>query len=50
MENHDKKERISAENYTIEHIMPQNTKNSDVWKQEIGENRREVYEKYLHTI
>lgn len=50
IENHDKKERISADNYTIEHIMPQNTKNSDARKKEIWENRREVYEKYLHTI
>lgn len=50
IENHDKKERISAENYTIEHIMPQNTKNSDAWKKEIWDNWREVYEKYLHTI
>jgi predicted transport protein len=50
IENHDKKERISADNYTIEHIMPQNTKNSPEWKEELGENRKEVYEKYLHTI
>jgi uncharacterized protein with ParB-like and HNH nuclease domain len=50
IENHDKKERISADNYTIEHIMPQNTKNSPEWKEELGENRKDICDKYLHTI
>lgn len=50
LENHDKKEKILAENYTIEHIMPQSTKNNQVWQKEIWEDRKEVYDKYLHTI
>lgn len=50
IENHDKKERVSADNYTIEHIMPQNTPKSPEWKEELWGNRKDVYDKYLHTI
>jgi uncharacterized protein with ParB-like and HNH nuclease domain/predicted transport protein len=50
VENFNKKERISVENYTIEHILPQNPETSDEWKIELGENWEEVKEKYLHTI
>ena len=38
------------EDYTVEHIMPQNPDLSDEWKEELGENWQEVQEKYLHTI
>lgn len=50
IENYDKKEKVSVENYTIEHVMPQNPNLSDEWKKELGANWKEVQEKYLHTI
>lgn len=34
---------------TIEHIMPQNKENED-WKNMLGENYEDVYDKYLHTL
>jgi len=49
-ENHNRKELVNVESYTIEHIMPQNENLSDEWKQELGENWKEIHEKYLHTI
>lgn len=50
IENHKCKEKISVDNYTIEHIMPQNPELSSDWQKELGANWREIQEKYLHTI
>jgi predicted transport protein len=50
LENYDRKEFVNIESYTIEHIMPQNENLSYEWKQELGENWKEVHDKYLHTI
>src|SRR5690606_10087770 len=43
-------EPVNAENYTIEHILPQNQNTPIEWQQELGENWEKVKEKYLHTI
>ena len=51
LENHGNKQPIRRiEDYTVEHIMPQNPDLSDEWKEELGENWQEIQEKYLHTI
>jgi predicted transport protein len=50
MENFGKKELVSVENYTIEHILPQNPNLSDEWKKDLGENWEEIQSKYLHTL
>jgi len=50
LENFNRKEMVNAENYTIEHILPQNPDISDEWKEELGENWQEVKEKHLHTL
>lgn len=50
LENHNRKELANVESYTIEHIMPQNENLSDAWKQELGENWKEIRDKYLNTI
>lgn len=50
LENLDRKELVNAENYTIEHILPQNPNTPMKWQQELGENWEKVKEKYLHTI
>lgn len=44
------KELVNVEEYTIEHIMPQNSKLSKQWQTELGESWKEVQAKYLHTI
>ena len=48
LENHERKEPIRVEDYTIEHVMPQTL--SEEWQSELGESWREIHEKYLHTI
>ena len=50
LENHNRKESVNVEGYTIEHIMPQNIKNSKHWQDELGPDWEEVQGKYLHTI
>ncbi len=50
IENFGRKERVDVDEYTIEHILPQNENLSITWQQEIGPNWREVQETLLHTI
>lgn len=50
LENHGNKAPIIIENYTIEHIMPQNSNPRDEWKTMLGANWKEVQKTYLHTI
>ena len=48
IENSIGKEHVNTNEYTIEHIMPQNL--SKAWKQNLGSEYKQVHEKYLHTI
>ena len=50
LENHNRKELVNVESYTIEHVMPQNEKLPNGWKTELGDNWKDVHDKYLHTI
>lgn len=50
LENYGNKAPIIIENYTIEHIMPQNISLSPEWQQMLGAKWREVQKTYLHTI
>ena len=47
-ENYGSKEKALVDEYTIEHIMPQNV--TDEWKIALGKDWERVHEKYLHTI
>ncbi|AFH99224.1 hypothetical protein HPSH169_02630 [Helicobacter pylori Shi169] len=48
LENFDTKEPVNTEKCTIEHIMPQ--KLTEEWERDLGENFKEIHNKYLHTI
>ena len=50
LENFGNKAPICIENYTIEHIMPQNRNLSPEWQEMLGGNWKEVQKTYLHTI
>lgn len=49
-ENWGSKEKTNIQNYTIEHIMPQNPNLSEQWKHDLGENWEEIQKTYLHVI
>ena len=50
LENHNNKERVDVNACTIEHILPQNENLSQKWKQALGQEWKEIQEKYLHTL
>lgn len=50
LENFGRKEPVRVEDYTIEHILPQNPNLSAEWQEELGPKWREIQEQYLHTI
>ncbi len=49
LENHQRKERVNMDEYTIEHIMPQNPNLSEEWKNMLGDDWANIQETYLHT-
>lgn len=50
IENHDRREKVSLNEYSIEHILPQNKVISSVWQKELGHNRKDIYSKYVNSI
>ena len=49
-ENFGRKERVSVDEYTIEHIMPQNEELSASWQTALGSDWQHVHEAWLHTL
>ena len=49
-ENHGRKERVQVDDYTIEHILPQNENLPAAWKAALGANWSAVQERWLHTL
>ena len=50
LENFERKEKVTINEYSIEHIMPQNENLSLAWQKDLGKNYKDIQEKYLHTI
>lgn len=50
LENYDRKEHVLVEEYTIEHILPQNPDLSAAWKQALGAEWQRVQQQWLHTL
>ena len=50
LENHGRKERVPVDEYTIEHILPQNPDLPAAWKQALGNEWQRVQEQWLHTL
>lgn len=50
LENHGRKERVSVDEYTIEHIMPQNEKLSAEWQSDLGPKWRDIQKTWLHSL
>ena len=50
LENYQRKELVLVDEYTIEHIMPQNPSLSSEWQTALGEDWQRVQETWLHTL
>ncbi len=48
LENFDTEEPVNTQKCTTEHIMPQTL--TEEWEMDLGENFKEIHNKYLHTI
>jgi uncharacterized protein with ParB-like and HNH nuclease domain len=44
------KETVDIEQYTIEHVLPQNKNLSSKWQDELGDKWQQIQLRYLHTI
>lgn len=50
LENHGRKEPVPTEEYTIEHILPQNENLSKAWRDALGPGWKRIQETWLHTL
>ena len=50
LENHGRRERVLVDEYTIEHILPQNPKLSEEWQKALGPEWQQVQATWLHTL
>ena len=50
LENHDRKEPVPVDEYTIEHIMPQNPDLSQPWRDDLGSDWERIHAEMLHTL
>jgi uncharacterized protein with ParB-like and HNH nuclease domain/predicted transport protein len=49
-ENYERKERVAVDEYTIEHIMPQNEDLPASWKTALGPEWERIHQTWLHTL
>ena len=50
LENDGRKERVPVDEFTIEHILPQNENLSPKWRDELGPEWQRVQKIWLHTL
>lgn len=50
LENYGRKERVPVDEYTIEHILPQNENLSAAWQAALGQEWARIKETWLHTL
>lgn len=50
IENHGRRERVLVNDYTIEHILPQNPELSPKWRTALGPEWQRIQQTWLHTL
>jgi predicted transport protein len=50
LENHGRKERVVVDEFTIEHILPQNENLSPQWRDALGPEWQRIQQTWLHTL
>lgn len=50
LENYNRKERVIVDEYTIEHILPQNENLSIAWKEALGTEWERIHDTWLHSL
>lgn len=49
-ENYDRKERVEVDEYSVEHIMPQNENMPKAWRDALGPDWAAIRDRWLHTL
>lgn len=50
LENYGRKERVAVDEYTIEHILPQNENLPSKWREALGDEWQRIHQTWLHTL
>lgn len=50
LENYGRRERVAVDEYTIEHILPQNKNLSPKWREALGDDWQRIQQMWLHTL
>ena len=50
LENSDRKERVPVDEYTIEHVLPQNENLPATWREALGPDWQAIQQTWLHTL
>jgi uncharacterized protein with ParB-like and HNH nuclease domain/predicted transport protein len=50
LENYNRKERVPVDEYTIEHLLPQNENLSKDWREMLGPDWQRIQQEWLHTL
>lgn len=50
LENYGRKERVAVDEYTIEHILPQNENLPTKWREDLGKEWQRIQKTWLHTL
>ena len=50
LENYGRKEPVFVDEYTIEHILPQNENLSQAWQEDLGDDWARVHETWVHNL
>jgi len=50
LENHGRRERVAVDEFTIEHILPQNDNLSPKWREALGDEWQRIQQMWLHTL
>lgn len=50
LENFNRKELVPVDEYTVEHILPQNKNLSQAWQNALGDEWKNIQETWLHTL
>jgi uncharacterized protein with ParB-like and HNH nuclease domain/predicted transport protein len=50
LENYNRRERVAVDEYTVEHILPQNPELPAAWIEDLGEDWARIQQTWLHTL
>ena len=50
IENHDSREFLPLDDYSVEHVMPQQSPLPPAWRKDLGRKHQRIHDRWVHTI